>query len=100
MIPTSAYVRFAPEGAVEVDVNVRVSGNSHFQCCTYPDSPPILALCDRHVSVSITVPDSDWVSAEDVDTARRLAKAVAHYVTELETRMSIQATAVREGAAA
>ena len=64
-----------------------------------PDQPPILSVDDRHVSVTVSVPDSGRVSPEDVETARRLADAVAVYIAELETRMAAQDSAAKEVAA-
>jgi hypothetical protein len=58
-----------------------------------------LSVRDRHVSVRVTVPDSGRVTPEDLDTARRLADAVAAYIAELETRMAAQGSAA-EGEAA
>jgi hypothetical protein len=101
MIPSSAYVRFSSDGPAEVDASLRLTGNSFIHCCTYPDEPPILSVKDRHVSVTVSVPDRhNKVTPEDLDTARRLADAVAAYITELETRMAAQDTAADEGEAA
>jgi hypothetical protein len=100
VIPSSAYVRFSPEGPVEVDASLRLTGNSFIHCCTYPDEPPILSVKDRHVSVTVTVPDRhNKVTQEDLDIAWRLAGAVAAYIAELETRMAAQGPAA-EGEAA
>jgi hypothetical protein len=52
------------------------------------------------VSVSVSVPDRRKVTPCDLDTARRLADAVAAYIAELETRMAAQDTAADEGEAA
>jgi hypothetical protein len=68
-------------------------------CCTYDDQPPILSVRDRHVSVTVTVPGTGRVTPEDLETARRLADAVARYIAELETRMTAQGSAA-EGEAA
>jgi soluble P-type ATPase len=68
-------------------------------CCTYPDQPPTLSVDDRHVSVTVTVSDSGRVTPEDVETARRLADAVAVYLAELETRMTAQDPAAAPSAA-
>jgi hypothetical protein len=75
------------------------SGGSFIYCHTYPAAPPILSVKDRHVSVTVTVPDSSRATPEDLDTARRLADAVAAYIAELETRMAAQGPAA-EGEAA
>ena len=101
MIPSAAYVRFSPDGPAEVDASLRLTGNSFIHCCTYPDEPPILSVKDRHVSVTVTVPDRhNKVTPEDLDTARRLAAAVTAYIAELETRMAAQGMAADEGEAA
>jgi hypothetical protein len=52
------------------------------------------------VSVRVTVPDSGRVTPQDLDTAQRLADAVAAYIAELETRMAVQDLATDEGEAA
>jgi len=82
-----------------VDASLRISGNSFIYCHTYLDDPPILSVKDRHVSVTVTVPDSSRVTPQDLDAARRLADAVAAYIAELETRMAAQGPAA-EGEAA
>ena len=52
------------------------------------------------MSVRDTVPDSGRVTPQDLDTAQRLADAVAAYIAELETRMAVQDLATDEGEAA
>jgi hypothetical protein len=100
MTTSDAYVRFSPDGPAEVDASLRVSDRTYIYCHTYPDDPPILSVRDRHVSVSMTVPDRDKVTPGDLDTARRLADTVAAYIAELETRMATQDPAADEGEAA
>ena len=100
MTSTSAYVLFSSDGPTEVDASLRVSDHTYIHCCTYPADAPILSVHDRHVSVSVTVPDRHKITPEDLDTARRLADAVAAYIAELETRMAAQGTAADEGEAA
>jgi hypothetical protein len=97
--PTSAYVRFSPDSPVEVDASLRISGGSFIKCHTYPADAPILSVHDRHVSMSVTVPDRHKVTPGDLDTARRLADAVAAYIAELESRMAAQGSPA-EGEAA
>jgi len=93
-------VRFSPDGPAGVDAGLHLSGSSFIYCHTYPDNPPILSVRDRHVSVTVTVPDRhNKVTQEDLDSARRLAGAVAAYIAELETRMAAQGPAA-EGEAA
>ena len=100
MTTSDAYMRFSPDGPAEVDASLRVSDRTYIYCHTYPAEPPILSVRDRHVSVSITVPDRDKVTSGDLDTARRLADAVAAYIAELEARMAAQDLAADEGEAA
>jgi hypothetical protein len=61
--------------------------------------PPILAINDRRISVSVSVPDPDRVTREDLEIARRLADAAARYLTDLERRIAAQGPAA-EGEAA
>jgi hypothetical protein len=100
MLSTDAAVRFSADGVVKVDASLNVSGATRIQCCTYPADPPILAVCDQHVSVSITVPDRHAVTPADLDTAQRLADAVAQYIAELHARMAAQDNDAAEGVAA
>jgi hypothetical protein len=99
VITSDAYIRFSSDGPAVVDASLRISGGSYIYCHTYPDDPPILSVHDHHVSVSVTVPDRHKITPEDLDTARRLAAAVAAYIAELETRMATQDPAA-EGEAA
>jgi hypothetical protein len=99
VIPSGGYVRFSPDGPAEVDASLHLSGSSFICCHTYPADPPILSVKDAHVSVSVTVPDRHTVTSGDLDTARRLADAVAAYIAELEMRMAAQGTAAKEAAA-
>jgi hypothetical protein len=99
VITSDAYIRFSSDGPAGVDASLRISGGSTIYCHTYPDDPPILSVHDHHVSVSVTVPDRHKITPEDLDTARRLAAAVAAYIAELETRMATQDPAA-EGEAA
>jgi hypothetical protein len=96
---SDACVRFSPEGAAQVDASLRISVGTFIYCHTYPAEPPILSVRDHHVSVTVTVPQRHAVTPGDLDTARRLADAVAAYIAELETRMAAQGSAA-EGAAA
>jgi hypothetical protein len=99
VITSDAYIRFSPDGPSAVDASLRISGGSYIYCHTYPDDPPILSVHDQHVSVSVTVPDRHKITPGDLDTARKLAAAVAAYITELENRMAAQSPAA-EGEAA
>jgi len=100
VITSDAYVRFSPDGPAGVDASLRISGGSYIYCHTYPDDPPILSVHDQHVTVSVTVPDRAKVTPADLDTARRLAAAVAAYIAELERQLTAQGTAADEGEAA
>jgi hypothetical protein len=100
VITSDACIRFSPDGPARVAASLRISGGSFIYCHTYPEAPPILSVRDRHVSVRVTVPDSGRVTPEDLDTARRLADAVAAYFAELGARMAVQDLAADEGEAA
>jgi hypothetical protein len=100
MLTSGAHVRFSPDGPAGVDASLRVSDRTYIYCHTYPAEPPILSVRDAHVSVMVTVPDRHKVTPGDLDTARKLAAAVAAYIAELETRMAAQGTAADEGEAA
>ena len=100
MITSDACIRFSSDGPAGVDASLRISGGSYIYCHTYPDDPPILSVHDQHVTVPVTVPDRAKVTPADLDTARRLADAVAAYIAELETRMAAQDLATDEGEAA
>jgi len=100
VISSDVYVRFSPDGPAGVDAGLHLSGSSFIYCHIYPHGPPILSVRDRHVSVRVTVPDSARVTPEDLDTARKLADAVAAYIAELEARIAAQDRAADEGEAA
>jgi hypothetical protein len=100
VILSDACIRFSRDGPAGVDASLHLSGSSFIYCHAYPEAPPILSVRDRHVSVRVTVPDSGRVTPEDLDTAQRLADAVAAYIAELETRMAAQDLAADEGEAA
>jgi hypothetical protein len=100
MLTSDAYVRFRSDGSAGVDASLRVSDRTFIHCCTYPADAPALAVRDQHVSVSISVPDRQKVTPADLDTARRLADAVAAYIAELERQLTEQGTAADEGEAA
>jgi hypothetical protein len=97
--PSIAYIKFWPGRPGEVDASLHLTGNSSIECHTYDDRPAILSVRDAHVSVSVTVPDSGTVTAEDIETARRLADAVARYIADLERRLPAEAPAA-DGVAA
>jgi hypothetical protein len=93
MIPSTAYIKFWPGGSGEVDASLHPTGKSSIDCHTYDDRPAILSIRDAHISVTITVPDSGTVTAEDLATARRLAAVVASYIADLERRIPAEAPA-------
>ena len=84
MTATSASVSYTTGGVAEVQSSLRLTGNSYINCYTYDEHAPILGIDDAHVKVSITVPDTSQVTADDLTGARLLAKAVSRYVAELE----------------
>ena len=91
MTPSIAYIKFWPGSPGEVDASLHLTGKSSIQCHLYDDRPAILSVRDAHVSVTVTVPDCDAVTAEDLTTARRLADALALYIADLEHRIPDQA---------
>ncbi len=96
-VKTSACMRFGRGPDTEVDAFIRLTSASYLTCCVYPDHPPSLVIDDAHVKVSISVPDPDRVTAEDVAAARRLEEDVARYATELETLADTHGQAVPSG---
>ncbi len=101
MIPSSATIRFSSDGAAQVDASLRLSASSQIKCFTYPGEPPILAIDDAHVQVSVTVPGSGTVTPADLAIAHRLAAAVAAYITGLQELLPAQdGSAVAADAAA
>lgn len=87
---TQATIRLHGSGTVLVDPFIRLSDRTFIHCCVYGESAPILAVDDGNVSLSLTVPDVDKVTGEDVQRARSLAEAVAKYVAGLEDRLAVQ----------
>ena len=84
VLTSNASVQFDPGGPAEVAATVRLNGGSRIYCHLYEDSAPILSITDAHVRMSVSVPDPDHVTAEDVSFGRLLAEAVARYVAELD----------------
>jgi hypothetical protein len=84
VITSTASVQFEQGGAAEVSATVRLNGGSRIYCHLYEDSAPILSITDQHVRMSVSVPDPDHVTEQDVSFGRLLAEFVARYVTELE----------------
>jgi hypothetical protein len=87
-LPTVASIRFYPTGGAQIDAALRLSGDSFITCCIYTDAPPILHFEDAHVSVSVSPPDPQHVTAEDVAQAHRLADALATYIAELDKHVT------------
>jgi hypothetical protein len=83
-LTSTASVQFDQGGPAEVSVTVRLNGGSRIYCHLYENSAPVLSITDRHVRMSVSVPDPDQVTPEDVSFGRLLAEAVARYVAELE----------------
>jgi hypothetical protein len=81
---SSASVQFGPGQVTGVDSCLYPIGSTTISCHSYDDRPPILAITDAHVKVTVSVPDPDRVTEQDLTCARRLAEAAARYVTELE----------------
>ena len=84
VLTSTASVQFDPGGPAEVSATVRLNGRSRLYCHRYEDSAPILSITDAHVRMSVSVPDPDQVTGQDIEHARQLAALVARYVTELE----------------
>jgi hypothetical protein len=96
MTATSASVRFSAGGVTGVDAFIRLTGHSYIGCCVYDDIAPILAVKDRHVDISITVPGRDQVTDDDLTMARLLADAAGKYAAELE-KFAAKTTAADPG---
>jgi hypothetical protein len=62
---------------------------SFIACHTYTDHPPILQVEDEHVSVSVSPRDPKRVTADDLAQAHRLADALAQYIAELESHVTV-----------
>jgi hypothetical protein len=88
-VRTSASVWFGTDGPPEVDARLHLTGSTRMNCYLYAPAAPILAIDDAHVKVTLTVPESDKVTGQDVTVARELAEAVARYVAELERLASV-----------
>ena len=83
-LTSTASVQFDQGGPAEVAATVRLNGGSRIYCHLYEDSAPVLSITDAHVRMSVSVPDPDHVTADDVSFGRLLAESVARYVAELE----------------
>jgi hypothetical protein len=88
-LKSGAGVEFEHGGAVEVSATARLNGGSRIYCHMYADSAPILSVVDEHVRMSVSVPDPDQVTPDDVTWGRLLAEAVGKYVAELERRVAL-----------
>ena len=89
-VKTSATIRFSSSGPVEVEPTIRLNAATFIHCHVYDDCAPILAIDDGNVRLSLTVPDTGHVTAEDVNRALALADAVARYVAELGERVTTE----------
>ena len=83
-LSSEASVRFIPDGVAGVEASVRLGSFSRIYCHLYSGSAPVLSVIDAHVRLSVSVPDPDHITAQDVARARELAEVVARYVAELE----------------
>ena len=83
-VGSSASVRFGPDQVMTVESSLHLTSNTSIYCHSYDDHPPILAVTDAHVEMSVTVPEAARVTEQDLACARRLAEAVTRYVAELE----------------
>jgi hypothetical protein len=87
-LPTVTSIRLYPKGGIRVDAALRLTGDSWIACHIYTDNPPILSFEDEHTSVTVSVPDPQKVTADDVARAQRLADAVARYIAELDKHVT------------
>jgi hypothetical protein len=83
-LPSTAYVRFGPDGATGVEISARLTSFNRIYCHLYDDTAPVVSVTGAHVHMSVSVPDPGRVTAQDVALGRELAEAVARYVAELE----------------
>lgn len=93
---TSALLHIGSDGVTRIDPSIRLNPRTFIRCHTYKGTAPILGIDDEHVSVSLTVPDVENVTGQDVACARRLAEAVTAYVAELEQHAAAAAGAAHE----
>jgi hypothetical protein len=89
-VQTSATVRFSSSGPVEVEPTIRLNAATRIHCHVYDDHAPILAIDDGNVRLSLTVPDTAYVTGQDVNLAMALADAVARYITELGAHVATE----------
>jgi hypothetical protein len=82
-VASNVLVRFGADGRSRVEALLRPPPGSHVAFYPYDDEPPIVSLSDGTVSVTITVPDRQHITQDDVSTARRLAMSFSNYATEL-----------------
>ncbi len=94
MIPSTAHIRFGPDGTARVEAALRLAASSRIRCCTYPDRPAIVTVNDGHVSVTLTVPDPAQATVDDLEIAVSLAEALADYIADLRRWMAAQEVAV------
>jgi hypothetical protein len=99
-VRTSAGLRLRADGTVSVEPFIRLDGNTGIHCFTYDDQAPVLVVDSANVRLSLTVPDVDQVTEQDIKFGRTLADAVARYVAELEQRAVTTQDAAAQGQAA
>jgi hypothetical protein len=96
--PSMAMIQVSKTGTVDVGAMLRLCGDSFIACHTYSDGAPILAIDDGPARITVTVPDREYVTEADLNTAHRLADAVDRYVTELKIRLRKQDAARSQAA--
>jgi hypothetical protein len=82
-VASNVLVRFSADGRSRVDASLRPPPGSHIAFYPYGDEPPIVLISDDHLSVTITVPDRQHITQDDVHTARVLAMSFSNYAKEL-----------------
>jgi len=90
MTASTAHLTIRGDGLAGVDATVRLTPDSFIRCCLYPDHAPILALDDGPVHVSVTVPDVEHLTADDLAAGRDLVAAVTTYLSDLEHHHAAQ----------
>ncbi len=99
MITSDAYVRFGPDGPSGGCLAAPFRQLVHL--LPYLSRGPADFVGQGPACVGgATVPVSGRVTPQDLDTAQRLADAVAAYIAELGARMAVQDLAADEGEAA
>ncbi|HUZ53044.1 MAG TPA: hypothetical protein VMU94_11015 [Streptosporangiaceae bacterium] len=90
MTASTAHLTIRGDGLTGVDVSLRLTPGSFIRCCLYQDRPPILTLDDGPVHVSVSAPDPEHITDDDLAAARDLAAAVTTYLSDLEHHHAAQ----------